>query len=284
MTPATCDPRIPATKEPYFAQFTPAALALLCEATALWYKLGCMAGAESGLVWAAVRSLRRGEASCPVLDGLSPEGVEDCYRKTFRKDPSATSRELVEKSHGMNLLCVLPPRCRPMDRRMDYSKPVTVGVLLAEVAAMFDHRHAANVPLRGTGRDMQGISAALSVPDGFLAGEKLIERGTIPPAKRALYERACDKAAFVGTWLVRDFHVAAAAEELGALDQLGPDGAGLLGRWNEEVEFARDHVSGSGCVWLTSFPGPRPWAASACRLLGVGSVVDDIFDSPPNSD
>jgi hypothetical protein len=281
MTPTTCDPRVPATPDPYFAQFTPATLALLCEATALEYKLGRLAGAEAGLIWAAVRSVRRGLASCPALAGLSLEAIEDCYRKLYRKLPSAVTPQWVEKSHGMNMLSVLPPRCRPTDRRLDFSRPVTPGVLLAEVAAKFDYRHGANAPLQQTGRDMRSLCAALAAPDGFVAGDALIERGTIPPARRALYERACEKAAFVGTWLVRDLHAAAAAEELGTLAELASDGAGLLRRWDEEVAFARDHVSRGGCVWLVSFPGPRPWAASACRLLGVGSVVADIFAAPP---
>src|SRR5262245_44358208 len=119
-TPTTCDPRVPATPDPYFAQFTPAALALLCEATALEYKLGHTAGTEAGVIWAAVRSVRRGEASCPVLDGLSPEGVEDCYRALYRKRPGPVTPERVEKKHGFNLLGVLPPRCRPNERRLDH--------------------------------------------------------------------------------------------------------------------------------------------------------------------
>ena len=54
----------------------------------------------------------------------------------------------------------------------------------------------------------------------------------------------------------------------------GPDRDTLLKRWSDEVQFARDHASSGGCMCLVSFPGPRPWTPSACKLLGVESTTD----------
>jgi hypothetical protein len=282
MVPATCDPRIPATGEAYFAQFTPDTLALICEAAALEYRLGRMVGIEGGVLWAAVRSIERGEATCPALGGIGTPFVEAVYAERFRSVPAADlAVRRLERAQGMNLLCVLPPRSRPDGRRLDYRRAVTPGVLLAELCAQFEYTHAMNRPLRMEGRDVRAACAALAGPGGFVADEALVARGTVPQARRALYERACERAAYVGTWLVRDVHVAAAAADLRIPEDSGANAGDLLQRWAAEVAFAREQVSGGGCVWLTAFPGPRPWTPSACRMLGVASVVDDIFASPP---
>ena len=119
--------------------------------------------------------------------------------------------------------------------------------------------------------DMRDVCQALTAPNGFIAGEKLTASGTTPEPKRPLYELACQKAMFVGTWLVRDIHVPAAADDLGIASANGMDVADLLRRWEGEVVYAQKHVSGGGCVFLCAFPGPRPWTPSACQLLGVPS-------------
>ena len=56
VTVAVCDSRIPAVSAAYFEQFTPPAMALMCEACALKLKLGRMAGVDCGFIWAAVRA------------------------------------------------------------------------------------------------------------------------------------------------------------------------------------------------------------------------------------
>ena len=75
----------------------------------------------------------------------------------------------------------------------------------------------------------------------------------------------------MGTWLVRDIHVAAAAIELGIANDIGIDVGELIGRWEGDVAFAQKHVSGGGCIFLRAFPGPRPWTPSACPILGLPS-------------
>lgn len=269
MHPITCHPQMPVVKAAYFAAFDPAALALICEATLLQGKLGVMAGVSCGLIWAAIRAIERGEAQCPALAGFTSKAVEESYRTVFRKLPGRPTPDRIEKTHGMNLLVVLPPRCKPTERRLDFSKPVTPGILLTEIIAKFDYTHGTNLPLHRPGLEMRELCEALTEPQGFVSGEKLIARGTIAQTKRPLYELACEKAAFVGTWLVRDIHLAAAAEELGIYRNLGMDVSDLLQRWEKEVKFAQDHVSGGGCVFLCAFPGPRPWTPSACPFLGV---------------
>ena len=274
MPPITCHPQMPAVKEAYCALFTPETFALLGEASALEFKLGAMAGIESGFIWATIRSIERCEAHSPALSGLRSEEIEKCYAKLCRRFPHEFTAERLERCHGMNLLSVLPPRCRPIDRPLDFGQPVTPGVVLAEIIAQFDYLHGANLPLRDAGIDLRQVCETLRRPDGFVGGEALIRRGTIPPERQALYQRACEKAAFVGTWLVRDFHVAAAAKDLGLLGEFGSRADALLEQWDEEVTFARDQVTGAGCVFLCAFPGPRPWLPSACAWLGVGSVTE----------
>ena len=271
--PVTCHPQMPAVKEAYCAMFTPPTLALLCEGAALEFRLGTMAGIEDGFIWAAVRAIERNEGDCPALSSLRSHEMEKCYAKLYRRLPHDVTAQRIEKAQGMNLLSGLPPRCRPTDRPLEFRQPLTPGMLLAEIMAQFDYMHAVNLPLRQLGIDVQKVCEALQGPEGFVAGEALIRRGTVPSAQEPLYHKACEKAAFVGAWLVRDLHVAAAAKDLGLLGEFGSRADALLEEWDKEVAFARDHVSGAGCVFLCAFPGPRPWLASACGWLGVGSVT-----------
>lgn len=269
MNHATCHPAMPQVRDAYFAAFDPAALALICEATLLEPKLSAMAGVECGIIWAAVRAIERGEGRCSALAGLTSRQIEDSYRAVFRKITPPRSVEHSEHAHGMNMLVVLPPRCKPDESRLDYRSPVTPGVLLAEIIAKFDYEHAANIPIHEKGLDVREVCRALGSPDGFVPGDVLRDRGTVPAAKQRLYERACEKAAFVGTWLVRDVHIAAGAAEMG-MPLATPDVfENLLGRWEDEVTDAQDHVAEGGYVFLCSFPGPRPWTPSACRFLEI---------------
>jgi len=152
---------MPVVDEAYFAAFSPATLALICEANLLEQKLEVMAGVESGLLWAAIGALERCEAQCPVLAGITSKLVEESYGALFRTIPASCLAD-VERRHGMNLFAVLPPRCKPNERHLDFRKPVTPGILLAEIIAKFDFRHGANLPLREQGMDMQQVCQGLS--------------------------------------------------------------------------------------------------------------------------
>jgi|SRR6185437_6074206 len=218
----TCHENMPVISEPYFSHFTPAALALICEASLLELKLGRMTGIECGTIWASVRSIERGESKCPSLDCLSSTEIEASYSGLYRKLPREYSDTECEHHHGMNLLLVLPPRCEPNARRLDFRRPVTPGILLAEIMAKFDFKHGTNFPLWEKSLNVPEICESLMIASGFSAGPALCARGTIPENKRALYDCACEKAAFVGTWLVRDIHLAAAADELECHNEIGP--------------------------------------------------------------
>lgn len=178
-------------------------------------------------------------------------------------------RPYAVKTAPVNGAVVLPPRTQPGARRLDFKKEVTPGILLGEVIAKFDFKHATNVPLTEQGLDPRKVHDTLVQPDGFVATHELTARGTIPPDKQALYEASCSKAAYVGTWLLRSVHVAAAMLETDALALPEYDRTRGVANWENAVKFAKDHVSGGGCVFLTSFPGPRPWLPSACVLLGL---------------
>lgn len=264
-----CDERIPDVPDAYFTKFTPPAFALMCEAALLKHKLGVMAGIEAGLIWAAVRSVEKGEVRCHALSPLTSAMVEASYSKLYRKLPDGMTWDRVELEHSMNLLVVLPPRTQPGARRLDFKKEVTPAILLGEVIAKFDFKHATNVALSEQGLDPRAVHDDLIRPGGFVAEHKLITKGTIRPEKQALYKASCAKAAYVGTWLLRRIHVIAAMLEADPLALSEQERSREAEQWQKAVTFAKDHVSGGGCVFLTSFPGPRPWLPSACSRLGV---------------
>jgi hypothetical protein len=108
------------------------------------------------------------------------------------------------------------------------------------------------------------VTCAKPLKPRMVSSRQADASGTVPEPKRPLYELACQKAMFVGTWLARDIHAAAAAGELGIAGQNGMDVTDLLRCWEGEIAFAQKHVSGRGCVFLCAFPGPRPWTPSAC--------------------
>src|SRR5258706_14089537 len=137
-------------------------------------------------------------------------------------------------------------------------------MVLAAIIAKFDFSHGANLPLRAVGIDLREAFATLRGPGGFQPHESLTRRGLIPADHLALYKRASDLAAFIGSLIITSAIANTAAHQLRS-PSTGRDPLVRTQR-ADLIHRARDHVSGDGCCFLVAFPGPHPWTASAASI------------------
>jgi hypothetical protein len=268
-TPTLCSRRMRRASQPYFALFSSDAMALLSEGTLLSYKTQTYLSEGFGLIWAAIRCVERGEARCEILRPLESALVERDYVRIIRKFETPRSITQVERHQFYNPIVVLPPRCRPDEpHRLECSHSITAGALLAAILAKFEFEHATNVPFWDAGIDPREAFEALKAPDGFVAHESLIRRGMIPRERAPLYQLASEMAEFIGSWIITSAIAKAAALRL--LRQADESNkACIRSQWADLIRRAREHVSGDGCCFLISFPGPHPWTAWAAPILGL---------------
>jgi len=275
MDSETCHEKLPTVSTPYFEAFLPETFAVLCDGVLLGYRLGVWTSTGCGMLWSAARAIERDEATCPALAGVSAQVIEETYLEMCRPWPPDVTRAKVESQAGHNLPVVLPPRTRPDEAVLDTRQPVTVGRYIAADIAKFDFQHATSCPLRAVGIDLHALHDSLVKADAFVPTPCLLARGQIPNTHRELYDLACRKAYYAGTWLVRDLHVLIAAMELGMTNPKDPYCGIVQERWDEEIAKVRTDMASGGCCPFLAIPGPLPWAPSACPSLGVTNGLTD---------
>jgi len=267
MKDATCHPDMPVVSKRYFANFTPDAFALIAEGLILPYIIGYLPSPEAGIPWAAVRAVERGEVTCPALAVVSSRKILK-YHISWARDAGQRKETLtaLEKEYAFFHPSVLP---RIGGLSVDFHKTVTGADLLAAVFQEGMGRSWAYGPWEKEGHATEAIRAYLLAPGGFVVSQKLIDRGCIPSDKQAIYQRACELAAYHGLWLIRKLEVEMAAIQLGLSNKDPQQQQAIQRQWDESIRCAREHVDASYCCPLVSFPGPRPWALSATEALRV---------------
>lgn len=278
---------LPVVDRAYFANVAPEAMALITEGLMLGHRTGTRAGMPSGVLWAALRAVERGEAACPSLAVVSSCDFERHHVNIYSAlDLAELTTEIVESYAVASPHVFLPGApCRggecPVEENVFNSDgPITVGAVLAGIIAKFDFHTAANAVWGIAGHDVREIHEQLLAERGFVAGEALKARGRVLPDKQALYEKACELAASRGMWFLRGFDVEMAAIELGISTRTSAEQEVVRQRYRESVEAVLSEFDSGGCVAIYCFPGPRPWAPSAADLLGVEVAGKDEILAP----
>ncbi|HEV8378026.1 MAG TPA: hypothetical protein VGP99_04190 [Tepidisphaeraceae bacterium] len=262
---------MPTTRHAYFAGFTPDALALLSEATLLAYKTQSYQSISNGFLWAAVRAVERGEATCQLLRPLDSTSVEEHYKSSRLPFDAPRSLLQVEDHQFYNSLEVLRHRTAPNEPiSLPTFGPITSATILAAIIGKYDFSHDANIPLWEFGIEPRHAYERLSHPGSFEPHEFLICRGQIPPTHLPLYTLASQRAAFVGTWIITSTIAQFAAQQLN-YHCTDHDNSSIRNHWATLIRHARQHASGDHCCYLLSFPGPHPWTAAAAPILGLES-------------
>ena len=283
---------VPVAENP-FVNVTPAVLALICESSAFNYRLDIWGGPGRDFVWAAVRAMERGELECPVLTSIARTSDEierrvlSGYSFSWRASEGELTREGIER----RIWGVRPGWADLVDDQdavhpVDCAKSVTVADLLAHFISLYDFRSITISALRYRGEDTDDWNlfkeevreACQRLVDGdcLVPGEALIARGTIPPEKQPLYDRACAKAQFLGAYMLRDLLVDLAAIEMGLSEKSPDEQAALIVAWEEQMNSVRDYIEERDASALLSFPGPRPWLSSAADAMGIDSGLTDV--------
>src|SRR5947209_7180619 len=153
-TSTRCSPKMRTTRHAYFGGFTPDALALVSDATLLALKTQTCQSISNGFLWAAVRAVERGEATCQLLRPLNSSFVEDQYRSSRRPFDPPYSLEEVEEYQFYNSLEVLRHHCAPDEpAALPHSGPVTSAMIMAAIIAKYDFVHDSNLALWDCGID-----------------------------------------------------------------------------------------------------------------------------------
>ncbi|MHC4561608.1 MAG: HEAT repeat domain-containing protein [Planctomycetota bacterium] len=304
--PDRVNERIPYTDEAIFANFAPESFALMCESMGLAYKTDSWTFADSGFVWAARRAVERGEATCAVLTdhGLSSRQIEEgradswySYRK--RHEEPNLRMETIEADHWWRCPQFMPSTRYSQESPVDIKRQVLPNHIVWSVLARSEFGWAsrffrddleeiqkqqpenANEKRKWISNRYRALCEPLTATDAFVAGDTLVARGVIPPDKQELYERACRKAAFVGSYWLRRRHVDAAAIEMGVYEKSPQDRADALELWQAHVDYIQQRAEENGENFgFLCFPGPRPWMPSAAEALGLDSALsqDDLLN------
>jgi beta-lactamase regulating signal transducer with metallopeptidase domain/HEAT repeat protein len=286
---------IPHTDQAIFANFAPACFALMCEGIGYAHRTGAWTFASEEFIWAAVRNVERGQASSPAIaeTGGSSRQMEIRSiafgdRRRMMGTPYLT-REIVEGDHWLRCPSFMPGGYAGVKSPVDTTRPVRPGDVLVSLLLPAENV-LGNVPLflpwadEGDTADTEArrkLCQKLSQPDSFIAGPELIVRGTVPPDKQELYQRACRKAQFNGSYFVRSVHVEVAAIEMGISKRPLAVQEEILRDWQRRLagqrDVCRDHPTGFDFL---SFPGPRPWLPRAAEALGIdtGLSKEDLTD------
>jgi len=156
-----------------------------------------------------------------------------------------------------------------------------VGRLLADLIAEFEFRSVTAGILREHGDDPHAVHDQLLKEGAFVPTDSLEARGRVPPDKQALYERACAIAEARGMWFLRDVDVHMAAVELSVSTLPPAEQDAAHQQYQQKVQVVIDQLDAGGCCAIFSFPGPRPWGASAAPLLGLRPLPDqDVILAP----
>lgn len=245
-----------------FRRLEPACFALFTEAILLPRRIGRPAGLESGLLWAAVRTVERGEAQCPSLSDLSSESVEHVCQEHLIPFDRGASQVAWEEWHDANPPGVLIHMQTCFGGGCATTASVAAGELLAACIAIFGFAGVPGLLFRSSNLDVREAHASLLGARGFEPTETLIARGSLPAGSQDLYRKACERAWSVGSWLLRDVHVAAV--RAGKSQEVCRTGGA---REEGRPPVGRGGAAEQGGAWR--FSGPRPWAPSACPALGV---------------
>jgi hypothetical protein len=256
---------MPATSNCFFAHFTPDALALIADGTALEQHLQRMVPIDCGIVWAAARAIERGEASATELARLSSSDAENTCRQFIRPYHESCDPSEIELQQSYNAPGILPYRCPPGENPLDWKSPVSAADLIRAVISRYNFENLVVEILRRNKIDPRVAAESLRDSSGFRSGDSLRARGTIPPASQELYRRSNALAAFVGSWLITRAIAMSAANRAGQ----NADALTACDNWEYVVAEAKAHVEREGCKFLVSFPGPRPWSARAAKMLGT---------------
>jgi hypothetical protein len=253
-----------------FECFEPAALALITEATLLAHKVRRMVSIECGILWAAQRSIERGDARGTALGTISSGFLEREYASWFREYGGSVNDARIELELGFNGPYVLPHRTPPDQETLSWQQPVSAARLLATIIAWSNFEMIVNAPFRSASIDPRDVRAALLTADGFVPAKGLTNRGTIPDGRTADVRRANELAESVGSWLVTTSMAEyAVSRDAPTRGEAGKSAARKA--WREHVRIATAHVESGGCVFLCAFPGPRPWSARSAGVLGLPS-------------
>ena len=273
---------------PLFANITPDAMALVSEGLMLSYRSGSWVAMPEGVLWAALRTVERGEATAPALAVISSDELAR-WRTRFsglpggEPIPTLDDMEIGLFMNAHNLLPTPPCQgdtCEVQPSIFNTDETITCGRLLAEIFAQHDFNNVSTSLWAEAGHDLRKIHDELLTDDGFVATEALIARGRISDDKQLLYAKACELAESRGMWFLRGIDVQMAAVELGTSELPPADQDAVRQRYADSVEWIIDHVESGGCNMVFSFPGPRPWGPSAAKLLGALLPDHDTLLAP----
>ena len=229
---------MPRVADPFFSHFTPDALALIADGTKLEQHLQRMVPIDCGIIWAAARAIERGEASASELARLSSSEAENVCRQFIRPYHEWCDPSEIELQQSYNAPGILPYRCAPGEKPLDWKSPVSAADLIRAVISRYNFQNLVVEILRRHKIDARVAAESLRDPSGFKSEDSLRARGTIPPASQELYHRSNALAAFVGSWLItRAIAMAAANREGQEADALTAGD-----NWENVIAGAKAHV------------------------------------------
>lgn len=248
-----CSDVLPRSRERYFENFHPEALELITRATTLRHSLRKMISIECAVIWAAVLAVERHEAESHLLRRLTGDGVVREYSEWFLD----YSNDVVDPIIERDAVYLLPHRCLPTEKALDWGHIVTPSAFLAALIAKHNFEMVTCSPFRRAGIRPEEAYQVLSSGDFFF--NRQVAKTTNTERESTLLE---ERASYLGSWLISSSIAKAVAIELepSARNCILPI---QVARWEDEVRVARSHARRAGCCFLHSFPGPRPWTERA---------------------